>query len=38
MAKKKEEEQAAKAAPAPIPADIVLLQEIRDLLKQQSEK
>ena len=31
--KQKEEEEAKPAAPAPTPADIVLLTEIRDLLK-----
>lgn len=35
-AKKAEEEKAAAAAPAPTPADVALLQEIRDLLKQQN--
>lgn len=37
-AKKAEEEKAAAAAPAPAPtpADVALLQEIRDLLKQQN--
>lgn len=37
-AKKAEEEKAATAAPAPAPtpADVALLQEIRDLLKQQN--
>ena len=35
-AKKAEDEKATAAAPAPTPADIALLQEIRDLLKQQN--
>ena len=35
-AKKAEDERATAAAPAPTPADIALLQEIRDLLKQQN--
>ena len=35
-AKKAEEEKSTAAAPAPTPADIALLQEIRDLLKQQN--
>ncbi|HIU37113.1 MAG TPA: large conductance mechanosensitive channel protein MscL [Candidatus Aphodousia faecigallinarum] len=35
LAKKEEEKKEAAAAPAPTPADIALLQEIRDLLKQQ---
>ena len=35
-AQKAEEEKAAAAAPAPTPADVALLQEIRDLLKQQN--
>ncbi len=34
--KKKEEAAAAPAAPAPPPADVVLLAEIRDLLKKQA--
>ena len=35
MSKKKEEEPAAPAEPAPKPDDVVLLEEIRDLLKKQ---
>lgn len=35
-AKKAEDEKTTAAAPAPTPADIALLQEIRDLLKQQN--
>ena len=35
-AQKAEEEKAAAAAPASTPADVALLQEIRDLLKQQN--
>ena len=35
-AKKAEDEKATAAAPAPTPTDIALLQEIRDLLKQQN--
>ena len=36
-AKKKQEEAAAEAAPAPTPEDILLLREIRDALKNNKE-